>query len=245
VRRSRRVGRPKQKPPQAKALLTRRVRRLIDLAYDGNLRTASLTTGLPYTTLRSLYTGRTLNPGIRTLQILADRHGFSESWFLRDWEHEELPMGGLVGRLSNEQGKPRERRYDRETRVPYAAWPLIEVYTLLGEYLDDLPPSPSRPILGDANDGREVCRRLTAFLFAPLLAAEKLGEPTKLPGEFIENLEPKLKALQALGRLWEQALPELLGKARAWAQEHGKGPPDWMGYHPDREGAGGRPKASA
>jgi len=65
-----------------------------------------------------------------------------------------------------------------------------------------------------------------------------------IPSEGIENLEPKLKTLQALGRFWEQALPELLGKARAWAREHGKGPPDWMGYHPDREGPGGRPKGS-
>ena len=245
MRRAPRVGRPKQKPPQAKALLTRRVRRLIDLAYDGNLRTASMTTGLPYTTLRSLYTGRTVNPGIATLRVLAARHGIPDAWFLREDQPERLPMGGLVARLPNARGKPRDRHYDRETRVPYAAWPLIEVYTLLGEYLDDLPPSPSRPILGDAADGDEVCRRLTEFLFAPLLAAETLGEPTALPGEWIEDLEPKLKTLQALGRFWEQTLPVLLGKARAWAREHGKGLPDWMGYHPDREGPGGRPKGSA
>jgi hypothetical protein len=244
MRRARRVGRPKQKPPQTKALLTRRVRRLIDLAYDGNLRTASMTTGLPYTTLRSLYTGRTRNPGITTLQVLAARHGIPEAYFLREDQPEPLPMGGLVARLPNEHGKPRDWRYDRETSVPYAAWPLIAVYTLLGDYLDALPPSPSRPILTDATDGDEVCRRLSEFLFAPLLAAEKLGEPTALPGEWTENLEPKLKTLQALGKFWEQALPELLGKARAWAREQGQGPPDWMGYHPDREGPGGRPKES-
>lgn len=245
MHRVRRVGRPKQKPPQAKALLTRRVRKLIDLAYDGNLRTAAMTTGLPYTTLRSLYTGRTINPGITTLQVLAARHGIPDAWFLREDQPEELPMGGLVALLPNGHGKPREWRYDRETFVPFAAWPLIEVYTLLGEYLESRPPTPSRPIMGETTDEFEKCRRLTEFLFAPLLTAERLGEASAIPGPWNEDMEPKLKTLRALGRFWEQALPELLGKARAWARDHGKGPPDWMGYHPDREGPGGRPKASA
>ena len=62
----RRVGRPK-KLLQPKALLTQRVRRLIDLCHQGNVDEASKATGLPYATLLGLYHGRTANPKIRTL----------------------------------------------------------------------------------------------------------------------------------------------------------------------------------
>ena len=89
--------RPKPTAASATPLLTRRVRKLIDLAYGGNVRLASMTTGLPYATLRDLYTGRTLNPGIATLQLLADRHGFSEQWFLTTRQAGVLPP--LVHRL--------------------------------------------------------------------------------------------------------------------------------------------------
>lgn len=238
--RKRRVGRPKLKAPQAKALLTRRVRRLIDLAYGGNIRLASMTTGLPYATLRDLYGGRTLNPGIATLQVLADRHGFSEQWFLSAQQGEDLPMGGWVVWLPPQPGRPDEPRFERDSFIPYAAWPLVSVYRDLGEYLDSLPPSVSRPIIRDATDDRESCRRLTRFLFAPLLAAEALGEQAMHTGSW--DNERWLETLQALGRLWERAIPDLLEKARAYARRQGRSATHWMGFNPDRERQGGSRK---
>ena len=217
-----RVGRPKHKPTRAKALITRRVRKLIDLVYDGNLRLASLTTGLPYATLRDLYVGRTLNPSITTLQVLAARHGFPMvvEWFLQEDQGEDLPLGGLGILLPPIPGTP-DRAAARESFIPYAAWPLVRVYEPLYDYLDALPPSASRPILGTATDDRETCLRMTRFLFAPLLQAETLGERDAIQTDWLKDKERWVKSLQALGRLWEQAIPDLLAKARAYARAHG------------------------
>jgi len=220
-------------------LLTRRVRKLIDLAYGSNIRLASMTTGLPYATLRDLYTGRTLNPSIRTLQVLAARHGFSEQWFLGADQGEELPMGGWVVYLPL-PGRPDDLTPARESFIPHAAWPLVGVYRALGEYLESLPPAQSRPVLGDATDETAMHMRLTRFLFGPLLVAEAQGEPP-MHSDTWDN-EPWLTTLQALGRLWERAIPNLLAKARAYARQQGRGPTYWMGFNADRERPGGSPK---
>ena len=237
--RKRRVPRPKLKAPPAQALLTRRVRKLIDLAYGGNVRLASMATGLPYATLRDLYTGRTLNPGIATLQVLAARHGFSEQWFLRTDQGEELPMGGWVVLLPP-PGRPDALEPARESFIPHAAWPLVGVYRELGEYLESLPPAPSRPILGGATAELAIHLRLTRFLFGPLLVAEAQGEQRMHSGTW--DNEQWLTTLKALGTLWELAIPDLLAKARAYARQQGRGPTHWMAFNPDRERPGGSPK---
>ncbi len=234
--RRRRAPRPKLKAPPAQSLLTRRVRKLIDRAYGGNIRLASMTTGLPYATLRDLYTGRTLNPSIRTLQVLAARHGFSEQWFLRTDQGDELPMGGWVVHLPP-PGRPDDLTPARESFIPHAAWPLVGVYRALGEYLESLPPAQSRPVLGDATDEAAMHLRLTRFLFGPLLAAEAQGEPP-MHSDTWDN-EQWLTTLQALGRLWERAIPNLLAKAHAYARQQGRGPTYWMGFNADRERPGG------
>lgn len=242
-----RIGRPKQKPARATALITRRVRKLIDLAYEGNIRLASLTTGLPYATLRDLYIGRTVNPSIATLEVLAARHGFpmAVQWFLREDQGEDLPLGGVVILLPAAPGQPQDLKHARESFIPYAAWPLVQVYELLYDYLlFALQPSKARPILGTATGGKKTSFRLTRFLFAPLLEAERQGERGVIQADWLTDKERWVKSLQALGRLWEQAMPDLLAKARAYARQRGSGPRDWMGYNPDREGPGGRPKES-
>src|SRR5687768_13107494 len=65
-----RAGRPQKKLSPARALVTRRIRRLFDIAHDGNLREAAGATGIPYTTVRDLYHGRSTQPSIGTLQAL-------------------------------------------------------------------------------------------------------------------------------------------------------------------------------
>jgi hypothetical protein len=234
------VGRPKRTLRPPKSLLTRRVRRLIDLAYDGNIRAASMTTGLPYATLRDLYTGRTVNPSIRTLQVLAARHSFSEQWFLREDQGEALPMGGWVVFLPP-RGRLDSLEPGRRSFIPHAAWQLAGMYRDLGEYLESLPPSPSRPVLGDATEEMAMHVRLTSFLFRPLLEAEAQGEQIIHTGTW--DNERWLATLKALGRLWEQAIPDLLAKARTFASAiDPSATRRWMGYHPDREGPGGGPK---
>jgi hypothetical protein len=198
-----------------------------------------MATGLPYATLRDLYTGRTLNPGIATLQVLAARHGFSEQWFLRTDQGEELPMGGWVVFLPP-PGRPDDLKPARESFIPHAAWPLVGVYRELGEYLESLPPAPSRPILGDVTAEMAMHLRLTRFLFAPLLDAEGQGEPP-MDSDTCDT-EQWLTTLQALGRLWEHAIPDLLAKARAYARQQGRSPTHWMGFNPDRERPEGSPE---
>ena len=233
------VGRPKGRPRAPKALITRRVRRLIDLAYDGNIRAASMTTGMPYATLRDLYTGRTVNPSIRTLQVLAARHSFSEQWFLKEDQGEELPMGGWVVYLPP-PGRPDSLEPARDSFIPHAAWQLAGIYRDVGEYLESLPPSANRPVLGEATEEMAMHLRLTRFLFRPLLEAEAHGEQIIHTGTW--DNERWLATMKALGRFWEQAIPDLLAKARAFASaKDPSAPRRWMGYDPDREGPGGGP----
>jgi len=73
---------------------------------------------------------------------------------------------------------PRMRRTTvryREVLIPFAAWPLYEVFVTLEDWLDSLPPSAERPIVGRATE-EEFTKRLTTFLLGPLVTAEgKLG----------------------------------------------------------------------
>jgi hypothetical protein len=222
------------------------MRRLIDVAHAGNIREASEASGLPYTTLRDLYRGRTTSPRVDTLARIAWRYGFQEGWFLDDKQGDAIPLGGWDCILPPDPEWPAERRFDRRTTVPYGAWPLNRVYVLLRDYLDSLPPSPTRPIVGDAANDLEFNLRLVGFLFGPLIAASKDAEerdailawPPYHPGQDYysrEDMERWLAWLRPLGRLWEGAIPELLSKAAAYARAQGKRGAHWMGYHPDHE----------
>jgi len=55
-------GRPKHPLSEGVPPITKRIRRLIDLVHGGNLAAAGRATGLPYPTVRDLYSGRTANP---------------------------------------------------------------------------------------------------------------------------------------------------------------------------------------
>ncbi len=232
------IGRPK-KLRKPKTLLTRRVRRLIDLAHDGNLQEASDATGLPYATLRDLYSGRTTNPRVNTLKRLARSYGFSEPWFLQEDQTDVVPFGVRTCYLPADawSAGPQDekllalRGFVREVQIPYVAWPLAEIYTVLRDYLMSFLPSMGRPIVGDeSNDSLvDFDVRLSTFLLGPLVAAAgeaqersaaqalPLGPPTTP-----EEQERRLKPLRALGRFWELAIPDLLARAREYAREPGR-----------------------
>jgi hypothetical protein len=208
-------GRPRGPLPEARHLLTRRIRRLIDEAHLGNLREAASHTGLPYATLRDLYIGRTTSPGLRTLLVISEAYGTSLEWFTRD-EASAAPRLQIVGELppDPEFGRGRE---GRRIRIPLAAWPLARCFLELEKRLGKLPPKNDRPILGAAVDQDEIRRRLTAFLLAPLLEGQSEGmiqvlgaEPpfrgTRNPSS--EEEREWVELLRALGKFWERIIDQ-------------------------------------
>jgi hypothetical protein len=211
----RRPGRPK-KSRKTLALVTRRVRRLIDLAHDGNIRQASDETGLPYPTLRDLYSGRRASPRLATVKALAEHYSIYMQWFTDERQPDPVPLSGFVGRLDPPAGAPGE---DREVVIPFAAWEFIKVALAVDAYVDSMPPSPDRPIAGAATDD-EATKRLTTFLLQPLLAAEALGEPNAIVREWATREEEEIWVgkLRALGRMWQVAMPALLSTARKTPQ---------------------------
>lgn len=243
--RRRTIGRHKAEP-LSKSLITRRIRRLIDLAHQGNIREASEASGLPYTTLRDLYRGRTTSPRVDTLSRIAWRYGFQVGWFLDEKQGDVIPLGGWHCILPPDLAWPDDKRFVRETLLPHGAWPLNRVYVQLRDYLDSLDPSPERPIVGDAENDLEFNLRLSGFLFSPLISSAKdagdreamLASPPFFPGQdhySREDMERWLPRLRVLGRLWEGAIPDLLDTARHHAEAKGKRGAYWMAYHPDYE----------
>ncbi len=128
-----------------------------------------------------------------------------------------VPPAGWVGFLPGESDA--DTRPARRVTVPFAAWPLIRVLVQLEQRLRDLPPHPERPILGTATDPRECRRRLTAFIFQPLLAARRVGTvegdgrlPSLLGSLALRgpSRERWIDMLRDLGHFWERALGSLL-----------------------------------
>jgi hypothetical protein len=194
--------------------VTRRVRRLLDQVHGGNLAEAQRATGIPYPTLRDLYAGRSANPELATLEQLCAPYGVSLNWFTDQGADEDVP---LVGRVVLLPPHPRARAGERELRpvlVPYAARALFDVFAKLESWLERQRPGPARPVAGEAT-GETLRFRLTTFLLQPLLAAEKLGEDV-IPGDTTTGAAGSVDAawverLQALGALWQVALPRLMG----------------------------------
>lgn len=205
-------GRPKKRRP-APARVTRCVRRLIDLAHDGNIRQASEEIGIPYATLRDLYSGRRSNPGINTVAVLAEHYGVPLAWFTDERQPDELPVTGLISTVDPPpwlvDGNP------REIKIPWTAWEFIKVRRALHAYLAALPPAYDRPIIGGESE-RVANQKLDSFLLRPVLDAEWLGEPSALIlSNFRGEVEEKWsRRLRELGRMWEGVLAEILAKGR-------------------------------
>lgn len=211
----RRVGRPRKRLPDASHPITERVRYLVETAHAGNLNEASRVTGLAYPTLRDLYVGETVHPGLSTLNALRAPYDLELEWFAGG---ERVPMPllpGVVG-LVPAVGNPGDQGR-REVLIPFRAWPMYQVFRNLGSHLRSQPRAKQRPIVGKAK-GEKFTLRLTSFLLAPLLAAEEMGVPgTIVTLDKFRSQEPKarpsqerwIRCLRSLGETWETALSEL------------------------------------
>ncbi len=206
-------GRPRGPLPEARHLLTRRIRRLIDEAHLGNLREAASHTGLPYATLRDLYFGSTSSPGLRTVLVIAEAYSAPLEWFTEE-DPDSAPRLAIEGQLPPDPDYGRGRE-GRAIRIPLSAWPLARCFLRLERELTAQPPTANRAIIGAAVDRDEVRRRLTAFLLGPLLGANAegmiqlqgatppfRGTRTPTPEEEREWVE----VLRALGKFWERVL---------------------------------------
>lgn len=214
----RQPGRPKAPLPPASAVITRQVRRLVDEAHLGNLREAAAHADVPYGTLRDLYAGRSLSPGLVTLQRLADGSGLSLEWFTE--RGVDAPLIAVQGILppDPEVGRGGLRRI----AIPLAAWSLARLFLVVEPYLRSLPPGPARPILGGAVDLESCRQRLTEFLLAPLIEAHEAGQLLLLGADPPFRGSERTTAgqrriwiatLRRLGDFWSFALGELLGRA--------------------------------
>ncbi len=212
-------GRPKAPLPPSSSPLTERVRLLVDQAHGGNIREASRFSALPYGTLRDLYRGAVTDPSLHTVVRLASAYTLDASWLLGGGSAADLPRIVHLGLLPPDPDLPLSNREGREIAIPYTAGAMYRVFSLLLDYLESLPPARDRPILGGAREEAECKRRLTTFLLAPLLSAQDLGE------QVVQATPPYARRarvsqdewvgrLEALGRLWELALPDLLSRAK-------------------------------
>lgn len=203
---SRPVGRPKAALSSRVPPVTQRIRRLIDLVHGGNLAAASRATGIPYPTIRDLYTGRAANPELATLDQLRAPYGISLNWFTDRAAEDEVPLGGRVVLLPphpKAQQAGGAGRALRQVLIPYAAAGAIEVLGALEESLRRKPANPDRPIVGETT-GDAFTFRLTTFVLQPLLAAEKLGEEV-IPATGADAAW--VARLEALGAMWKALLP--------------------------------------
>jgi len=123
-----------------------------------------------------------------------------------------------TGLPSQRFGTTRAPRY-REALIPFAAWPLCEVFVTLEDWLDSLPPTKERPIVGTATE-EEFTRRLTTFLLGPLLAADRDlrgnvadSATMQLIRSHDDRPEKWARLLRSLGEMWHEALRETLGTA--------------------------------
>lgn len=215
-----RAGRPKAPLTPPGHLITERVRRLVDRVHAGNLRQASQLTGLPYPTLRDLYTGGTVNPGLGTLEVLRRPYGLGIEWFTNLDEPAQQPKEGHKGLVPPKPAAGARGRSLRQVLIPFTAWPMYEIMAKLEGRLASERVGPDRAIVAEAT-GDAFTFRLTTFLLQPLLAVEKMGlESTILTlDEFetgVDDTAPEarqiwVRRLRALGEMWRAVLCEFLG----------------------------------
>src|SRR3970040_836772 len=148
------LGRPKALLSADVPPITRRIPRLIDLVHGGNLAAAGRATGLPYPTIRDLYTGRTANPELSTLDQLRAPYGVSLNWFTDRATDDEVPLDGRRVLLPPHPRAPQgAARVLRQVLIPYAAGDLLAVFAAVEEWLKAKPGEPDRPIVGEGSGG--------------------------------------------------------------------------------------------
>lgn len=217
-----RMGRPRAKLPKAQANITTRVRRLLDYVHDGNVREASQASGIAYATLRDLYTGKSTNPSIGTLKVLSDAYGMYTGWFTDETQPGEVPPSGYVGKVRGFAGG-KTPHLQRTAIIPFASYPLPKVVKQIDDALEKMPPSPTRPIIGEASVRHSIFA-ISEFVLGPLLLAEEktgvLLIPDTEPWAKDGWEDPAKRATyvgrcKLLGRFWESVLDEVLASIHA------------------------------
>jgi hypothetical protein len=216
-----RIGRPRAKLPKPKAEVTVRMRRLLDYAHDGNVHEASQVSGIAYATLRDLYTGRSTNPNMRTLQTLAKAYGMYTGWFTDPNQPPNVPPGGYVLQVPGFAYGPTPH-IERDAMIPFLAHPLASVYARIDDALEKMPSNPMRPIVGETNNEKHWRLAMGEFLLAPLLSAERQFRVLLIPDsatwsrdrwEDPDVLWPYVRRLKRLGLFWESVVEHFLGSA--------------------------------
>ena len=178
---------------------------------------ASQVCGIPYATLRDLYTGRSTNPSLRTLQMLAKSYGMYPGWFTDGTQPSDVPAAGYVVSVRGFTKGPTPHQR-RSAIIPFAAHPLPRVLIALDETLEKLPSAPGRPIIGEAS-ARHSMYAIGEFILGPLLEAEEVAgvllvpdtEPSAKDGwDDPDVRELYVRRLRLLGRFWESVLPGLI-----------------------------------
>ena len=211
-------GRPKHPLSEGVPPITKRIRRLIDLVHGGNLAAAGRATGLPYPTVRDLYSGRTANPELTTLDQLRAPYGVSLNWFTDRATDDEVPLDGRRVLLPPHPRAPQgAARALRQVLIPFAARELLVVFGALEQWLKARPAEPDRPIVGETS-GDAFTFRLTTFLLQPLLAAEKAGQDV-IPAGAADAAPARavdaawVSRLEALGGAWRMLLPGVMERS--------------------------------
>lgn len=213
-----RAGRPRAELPEPSHPLTERIRRIVDVVHRGKVLDASRLTGIPYPTLNELYVGRTVNPNTATLEAFRKPYDIPMSWLFGESGAEASPQTGRFVLLPPHPKASVRRRELRRVEIPFAAWSLYHVFSVLERRLNSAEPSVDRPIVGEAS-GYALTFRLATFLLQPLLAAEKAGEPGVIvtaDGEQGDDAGPRerwVESLLRLGDLWKSTLSNLLADA--------------------------------
>ena len=206
-------GRPRGVLPPPKHLLTGRLRHLVDVAHYGNLTDACRLTMVSYPTLSSLYLGSSVAPNLRTLEAIGSPYGLDAGWFVDEDEPGTIPILGKVGLAPPDPKDGKARRSLREVLIPFAAWPMFELFRSVETRLGHLAPTTERPIVGEARDDAFTFR-LTTFLLQPLLNAERLGLariPTAVDTAGRKRTASPVDAqwvagLRVVGEMWEVVL---------------------------------------
>ncbi len=212
-----RKGRPTVGVAASTALVTERVRHLIDGAHGGNVHEASKVSGVPSATLRALYSGRNVNPELRTLEALAGPYGISPGWFSDAEAVGWAPPIGInvVVRVLMENGNMHNKHW---LFIPWASWPLPDVYNRLLQQVVGRGKKDRHPLIADTKldpqsptDIYEVRAKVAEFLLAPFDKARLLVPELEQPSR-VEVSPAMVRRMRALGIFWQDTLGEALGE---------------------------------
>lgn len=206
-----RTGRPAVGVAPATALITQRVRLLIDGAHIGNVHEASKVSGVPSATLRALYSGKNVNPELKTLETLARQYGVLPGWFSDPNPLGYVPPTGID--ISLRVMMPNGERYQEGWLfIPWASWPLPDVFNRLVTNVVNWSPRGKHPIIEglgldptSPTDIYEVRAAIAKFLLAPLLSAQPIAKQ-KLPEQRTRLDAVMVRRMRMLGMFWQDAL---------------------------------------